>query len=151
MASVFKSAGVAASSVSGRMPVNHREEVLSAYEAGEIAVLCACDILNEGWDSPRTEVLLMARPTLSKIVYVQQLGRGTRKAPGKEHLLVLDFVDESTRYAQALSLHRLFKKAEYRAGALVAATEEQLLQEQQMITAGEIPPVILGIGIYDTA
>ncbi|MCW5979054.1 MAG: DEAD/DEAH box helicase [Bryobacteraceae bacterium] len=151
MASEFKNAGVAAASVSGRMPLNQREEVLRAYQAGEIAVLCACDILNEGWDSPCAEVLLMTRPTLSKIVYVQQLGRGTRKAPGKEHLLVFDFVDQSTRYAQALSLHRLFKKTEYRAGALVAAPEEQLLQEQQIIKAGEIPPVILGIGIYDTA
>jgi hypothetical protein len=93
----------------------------------------------------------MARPTLSKIVYVQQLGRGTRKAPGKEHLLVFDFVDESTRYARALSLHRLFKKTDYRPGALVAAPDEQLLQEQQTIAAGEIPRVILGIGIYDTA
>jgi superfamily II DNA or RNA helicase len=151
IATEFKSAGVAAASVSGSMPVSRREEVLRAYEAGELEVLCACDILNEGWDSPRTEVLLMARPTLSKIVYVQQLGRGTRKAPGKEHLLVFDFVDESSRYAQALSIHRLFKKPEYRAGALVAAPEEQLLAEQQAIAAGELPSVILGIGIYDTA
>jgi hypothetical protein len=150
MAREFKNAGVAAASVSGRMAVNQRENVLAAYENGEVAVLCACDILNEGWDSPRTEVLLMARPTLSKIVYVQQLGRGTRKAPGKDYLLVFDFVDGATRYAPALSLHRLLKKTEYRAGALVAAPQEQVVQEQQVIAAGEIPPVILGVGIYDT-
>ncbi len=151
MASEFKRAGVAAASVSGNMAANHREDVLSAYEAGELTVLCACDILNEGWDSPRTEVLLMARPTLSKIVYVQQLGRGTRKAPGKEYLLVFDFIDQSARYAQALNVHRLFKKTEYRAGALVAAPEEQLSQEQHLLSTGDIPPVILGIGIYDTS
>jgi superfamily II DNA or RNA helicase len=150
MASEFKRAGTAAASVSGRMPVNQREEALRAYETGEVTVLCACDILNEGWDSPCTEVLLMARPSLSKIVYVQQLGRGTRKTPGKEHLLVFDFIDQSARHAQPLSVHRLLKKTEYRPGALVAAPEEQLLQEQQTIGAGEIPPVILGIGIYDT-
>ncbi len=151
MAREFERAGIPAASVSGRMAVNQREKVLSAYEAGELRALCACDILNEGWDSPRTEVLLMARPTLSKIVYVQQLGRGTRKAPGKEDLLVFDFIDNSMRYAQALSVHRLFKRPEYRAGALVVAPEEQLMQEQQKLRAGEVPQVILGIGIYDTS
>ena len=49
-----------------------------------INVLCACDLLNEGWDSPKTEVLFMARPTMSKTVYMQQLGRGTRKCKGKK-------------------------------------------------------------------
>jgi superfamily II DNA or RNA helicase len=151
MASEFKNAGIPAASVSGRIAANQREDVLRAYEAGDIQVLCACDILNEGWDSPRTEVLLMARPTLSKIVYVQQLGRGTRKAPGKDHLLVFDFIDNSTRYAQALSVHRLFKKSDYRPGALVAAPDEQLAHEKQTVEAGEVPPLILGIGIYDTS
>ena len=46
-----------------------------------LRVLCACDVLNEGWDAPETEVLLMARPTLSKVIYQQQLGRGMRKHP----------------------------------------------------------------------
>ena len=95
----------------GRMGEQQKQQILEAYRSGEIQVLCACDILNEGWDSPETEVLLMARPTLSKVVYVQQLGRGTRKAPGKDCLLVFDFIDNTSRYAQAMSAHRLFKKA----------------------------------------
>jgi len=60
-----------------------RERVLREFHDGAVRVLCACDILNEGWDCPDVEVLLMARPTLSKVIYLQQLGRGTRKAPGK--------------------------------------------------------------------
>ena len=70
---------------------------------GSLQVLCACDILNEGWDCPDIEVLLMARPTLSKVIYLQQLGRGTRKAPGKECLIVFDFVDNANRYNQSLT------------------------------------------------
>jgi superfamily II DNA or RNA helicase len=151
MATEFVKKGISAASVSGRMDVNHREQALTSYEAGQLRVLCACDILNEGWDSPRTEVLLMARPTLSKIVYVQQLGRGTRKAPGKEYLLVFDFIDKSTRYAQSLSVHRLLKKTEYRPGALVAAPDDQMTEEKKALDASEMSPVILGIGVYDTS
>ena len=69
-------------------------------------MLCACDILNEGWDCPDVEVLLMARPTLSKVIYMQQIGRGTRKAPGKECLVVVDFVDNGSRYNKSLNVHR---------------------------------------------
>lgn len=110
-------------------------------------------MLNEGWDSPGTEVLLMARPTLSKILYVQQLGRGTRVFPGKEYLLVFDFIDKADRYAQALNVHRTFGKGIYRPGALVAAPDDQLSAEQQAFdaVAGTGPPIILGLNIYDTS
>jgi superfamily II DNA or RNA helicase len=151
VAQVFRDRGIAAETVSGRQPVERREAVLASYEAGDVKVLCACDMLNEGWDSPKTEVLLMARPTLSKILYVQQLGRGTRVASGKEHLLVFDFVDRADRYAQALSLHRVFGKAEYRPGALVAAPDEQLAAENRAFETGGAPEVILGLHVYDTA
>ena len=123
MAAAFQEVGVAAASVDGSMSVKKRDRVLADYAEGQLTMLCACDILSEGWDSPLTEVLLMARPTLSKIVYVQQLGRGTRKAEGKDCLLVFDFIDNTVRHAQALSVHGLLKKGEYRPGALVAAPD----------------------------
>ena len=80
-------------------------------------MLCACDLLNEGWDCPDVEVLLMARPTLSKVIYLQQFGRGTRKSPGKECLIVFDFVDNATRYNQSFNLHRILGVAQYRPAA----------------------------------
>lgn len=46
----------------------------------------------------------MARPTLSRVLYLQQLGRGTRRAPGKECLIVFDFVDNASRYNPSLSM-----------------------------------------------
>jgi superfamily II DNA or RNA helicase len=148
MALAFSETGARARSISGRMCVGERDEVLNAYERGELNVLCACDILNEGWDSPHTEVLLMARPTLSKVVYVQQLGRGTRKSAGKKELLVFDFIDNTTRYAQALSVHRLFKKREYRPGALVVAPDLLGEQEDRIRAQGGQPPVVVGLHLY---
>jgi superfamily II DNA or RNA helicase len=148
IATAFNQEGVKAAHVSGRMREQQKQQILDAYRSGEIQVLCACDILNEGWDSPETEVLLMARPTLSKVVYVQQLGRGTRKAPGKNYLLVFDFIDNTSRYAQAMSAHRLFKKPQYRPGALVAAPGNQLAEEAGKFATGEKPSTILALHLW---
>jgi superfamily II DNA or RNA helicase len=68
LAQTFREAGVAARSVSGRMPGKERDKALRAFHEGELRVLCACDLLHEGWDCPDVEVLLMARPTLSKVI-----------------------------------------------------------------------------------
>ena len=87
--------GIKAKSVSGRNTETERRQILADYENGTIKVLCACDLLNEGWDSPKTDMLFMARPTLSKTLYLQQLGRGLRKHDGKESLIVFDFVDNA--------------------------------------------------------
>ena len=84
IAELFRAAGVAAIAVSGSMKTSERNEQLAKFAGGEIKVLCACDLLNEGWDCPQTEVLFMARPTMSKVLYTQQLGRGMRTAEGKD-------------------------------------------------------------------
>jgi superfamily II DNA or RNA helicase len=148
MAELFNQQNVQAAHVSGRMAENQKEQILADYRTSKIQVLCACDILNEGWDSPETEVLLMARPTLSKVVYIQQLGRGTRTAPGKEYLLVFDFIDNTSRYTQALSTHRLFNNPHYRPGALVAAPTDMLAEEAATYAKGEKPSVVLGLHLW---
>ncbi len=117
LAERFRSEGIPARGVSGRMSRSDRAACLEAFAHGDVRVLCACDLLNEGWDCPDVEVLLMARPTLSKVIYLQQLGRGTRQAPGKECLVVFDFVNNATRYNQSLSLHRILGNSQYRPGA----------------------------------
>jgi superfamily II DNA or RNA helicase len=124
VARLFREAGVAARAVSGRLERDVRRKALEDYGRGEVQVLCACDVLNEGWDAPETEVLLMARPTLSRVIYQQQLGRGMRRHPGKEFLLLFDFVDLFSRHNRALSINRLLRKALYRAGASVFRDED---------------------------
>src|SRR5207248_3525043 len=118
-ASLFRSHDIPARSVSGRMATKDRKAALDEFAAGTSRVLCACDLLNEGWDCPDVEVLFMARPTLSKVIYLQQLGRGTRKSPGKDSLIVFDFVDNATKYNASLSLHRILGDKKYRSGGLV--------------------------------
>ena len=115
------------------MSNKEREQHLQAFAEGRVRVLCACDILNEGWDCPDIEVLLMARPTLSRVIYLQQLGRGTRKAPGKECLIVFDFVDNASQYNQSLNLHRVVGLNRYRRGGLVLGPQDLLRAEEEAI------------------
>jgi superfamily II DNA or RNA helicase len=148
LAEEFRRSGVVAQSVSGRMPNREREETLRAFHDGRLRVLCACDILNEGWDCPDIEVLLMARPTLSRVIYLQQLGRGTRKAPGKECLIVFDFVDNASTYNQSLSAHRVLGKGNYRPGGLLLAPPTLLAAEEEALARGERPTAVLEIGLW---
>jgi len=66
--------------------------VLSSFKAGTISVLCVVDVLNEGTDLPFVDCLLFLRPTESKRIYFQQLGRGLRRYPGKTFCTVIDFI-----------------------------------------------------------
>ncbi len=148
LAGRFQAHGIPARSVSGRMSVTDRKATLDAFARGELRVLCACDLLNEGWDCPDVEVLLMARPTLSKVIYLQQLGRGTRKAPGKECLVVFDFVDNATRYNQSLSLHRILGTSQYKAGSLVLSPQEFIDMENAALGEGHAPTQVLPVELW---
>jgi hypothetical protein len=148
LAERFRSADIPARSVSGRMSARDRQRSLEEFVRGEVRVVCACELLNEGWDCPDVEVLLMARPTLSKVIYLQQLGRGTRKAPGKECLVVFDFVDNASRYNQGLTLHRILGEKRYKPGALVLAPATLLQGEQEAFEAGRQPTQILPVELW---
>ncbi len=69
-----------------------RDASLTALQEGDLDAVCAVDILNEGVDIPAVDRVVMLRPTESPVVFMQQLGRGLRRADGKDHLTVLDFV-----------------------------------------------------------
>lgn len=147
IAKLLRDNGVNAEAVSGRDRVEIREKVLKDYETGPTDVLCACDLLNEGWDSPHTTVLFMARPTMSKTIYMQQLGRGTRRCPGKDDLLVIDFVDNANMFNMPYSLHRVLNIAKYQPMAYVLAPENKLKLDQDMLFKGEKPEAWLDVPI----
>ncbi len=140
---LFKQTGIKCEAVSGSMKSTERSRILDQYENGDIQVLCACDLLNEGWDSPKTEVLFMARPTLSKTLYVQQLGRGMRKSEGKECLMVFDFIDNASMFNVPYSLHRMFNLKDYKAGEYVVASQKQFELDRDLIARREKPAAIL--------
>lgn len=143
IAELFRKADISAVAVSGGMKGTERKGFLTKFESGEIKVLCACDLLNEGWDCPQTEVLFMARPTMSKVLYTQQLGRGMRLAEDKESLMVFDFVDNASQYNMPQSLHRLFRLKDYRAGALALAPQMQKSVEFGLYERGEKPDALI--------
>ena len=135
--------GIAAMAVDGSMKLAERNEATARFAQGKLKVLCACDLLNEGWDCPETEVLFMARPTMSKVLYTQQLGRGMRLCEGKNSLMVFDFVDNASQYNTPYSLHRLFKLGEYRPGQLAVAPQKQKQAEAELYAKGERPEAIV--------
>ena len=147
IAKLLRDNGVKAEAVSGRDRVEVWEKILKDYETGSTNVLCACDLLNEGWDSPHTTVLFMARPTMSKTIYLQQLGRGTRRCPGKEDLLVVDFVDNANMFNMPYSLHRVLDIAKYQPMAYVLAPENKRKLDQDMLFKGEKPEAWLDVPI----
>jgi superfamily II DNA or RNA helicase len=107
LAQAFTAAGLRADSVSGLTPQDERHSKLRRFHAGELDVLSNCNVLTEGFDEPQVDCILMARPTKSSLLYTQMVGRGTRLAPGKSDLLVLDFADNSARHS-LLSTASLF-------------------------------------------
>ncbi len=78
--------------LSGHDSVDEREKVVQMLEYGELDYIATVDIFNEGIDIPSVNQVVMLRQTLSSIVFTQQLGRGLRKAAGKDHLVVIDFI-----------------------------------------------------------
>lgn len=91
MAEHFRKEGIRAAAVYADSQLS-RGEALEQLRAGELQVLFSVDLFNEGVDLPVIDTVMMLRPTESKILFLQQLGRGLRKAEGKDKLVVLDFV-----------------------------------------------------------
>ena len=148
IAEMLRERGVRAEAVSGSTKTPIRKQVLKDYADKKIQVLCACDLLNEGWDSPITEVLFMARPTMSKTIYMQQLGRGMRTHEGKDFLMVFDFVDNANMFNCPYSLHRLLQISEYAPGGLVLGTKHGIAWDRDMFQKGEKPTVLVDLPIH---
>jgi superfamily II DNA/RNA helicase len=120
VAKAFQAAGIKARAVSGETPKRELAEILAAFERGEIDVLVNAMLLAEGWNSPRATVCMHLAPTASRRVYQQRVGRVTRRHPGKEAGIVVDFVHPATRHDEPIvTLHKLLDRDVYRGGAIV--------------------------------
>lgn len=93
----FSAAGIPAGMVDGEMASEERDRVLARFSSGAIRVLTSCQVIEEGFDCPSAEVAILLRPTTSVRVYLQQVGRIMRPAPGKAHGTVLDHVGNTAR------------------------------------------------------
>jgi superfamily II DNA or RNA helicase len=120
LAEAFRAEGLKAQAVSGETRKRELAEILARYERGDIDVLINAQLLAEGWNSPRATVCVHLAPTASKRIYQQRVGRVTRRHPGKEAGLVVDFVHPATRNDDpVVTLHSLLDRDVYRGGAIV--------------------------------
>ncbi|MDQ0093073.1 DUF3427 domain-containing protein [Paeniglutamicibacter psychrophenolicus] len=97
MAKVFNDAGIPSVAVSGNSSTEEREGALSKLRARELNCVFAVDLFNEGLDVPEIDTILLLRPTQSSTIFLQQLGRGLRRADDKAVLTVLDFIGQQRR------------------------------------------------------
>ena len=98
----FRAVGGQAEIVHGGLSIAERDARLDAYRRGDPPVIINVGILTEGFDDPETSAILMARPTRSRGLYVQCVGRGLRPAPDKTDCIVVDFLDRGGRHDVAL-------------------------------------------------
>jgi len=97
-AAAMRRLGIEAEAVDGGVPLGDRRAVIGRFRSGDLRVMTNCGIATEGFDVPRVDCVVVARPTRSAALYQQMVGRGTRLAPGKSDCLVLDMVGATTRH-----------------------------------------------------
>jgi len=93
---ILQEKGFEAAEVNGES--KDRAEVLADFDEGKYNVLCNSMLLTEGWDCPSVDCIVVLRPTKIRSLYSQMVGRGTRILPGKDHLLLLDFLWHTERH-----------------------------------------------------
>lgn len=98
MADELNRAGLRSVAASGYDSPDERERKKAMFERGEYDVLCNSMLYTEGWDCPAVDCVVVLRPTKSRSLYAQMVGRGTRLSPGKERLLLLDFLWMTERH-----------------------------------------------------
>ena len=94
----FQDEGLNVQSIDGSMSKQDRADVIRAFRAGELIGLTSCDLISEGFDLPAVGAAILLRPTQSLIVYLQQVGRALRTAPGKDCAIILDHVGNVMRH-----------------------------------------------------
>lgn len=119
MARKFVASGLRAVALDASSPPELRAEQIRCLRSGELQILFAVDLFNEGLDIPEIDTVLFLRPTESAIVFLQQLGRGLRLHPSKSCLTVLDFIGQA---------HRSFRY-DLRYRALLGGTRDQLEEQ----------------------
>lgn len=92
MAEAFTARGIKSAVIVGTTASDTRRSLVEQLKSGELQCIFTVDVFNEGVDIPSVDVVLMLRPTASSTIFMQQLGRGLRRSPGKAVLVVLDFV-----------------------------------------------------------
>lgn len=107
---ILNAHGFQAAEVNGES--QDRTEILQEFADGRYNVLCNSMLLTEGWDCPSVDCIVVLRPTKVRSLYCQMVGRGTRLFPGKDHLLLLDFLWHTERHELCHPAHLICESEE---------------------------------------
>jgi hypothetical protein len=124
----FSAAGVKTKSVTAS--TENRNLVIQELRTGQIQAITTVDVFNEGVDIPEVDTIVLLRPTESPVIFLQQIGRGLRRFPGKEHVLVLDFIGAHR------AEYRVDKKYEALAGKSRAEIIDNLIKGFPFLPSG---------------
>jgi superfamily II DNA or RNA helicase len=94
----IRQTGVSAEIVTAKTPIKARMKLLKSHEQGEVEAMVSVGVLAEGWDNPHCNIIVHLRPTLSKVLWGQSVGRGLRSAPGKEKCVIIDVSSNWTTF-----------------------------------------------------
>ncbi len=133
LADSFNALGIPAAAVHSKAGDEANDDVLDRFAAGELDVVTNCEVLTEGFDDPGVELILMARPTLSRALYIQCIGRGLRKDPSNPEkvCLVIDFTDNHKKHKLACSNDIFGKHAGGKASAVTLDVGEAAAPAEQ--------------------
>lgn len=111
MTFLLRKKGILAASVSGNTNISTRQRIIEDFRTGKIKVLCNCEVLTTGFDAPKVTHVVMARPTVSQVLYEQMIGRGLRGARfgGTEKVEIIDCIDNFTANKPVLGYDQHFE------------------------------------------
>ena len=140
MVTAFTAAGIASDAVEAATPVEERRAMLQRFRHGTTQVLANCGVLTEGYDEPSASRVAIARPTRSRVLYTQMIGRGLRPSPGKPDCLVLDVVGATTRHdlVTATTLFGTSTLGQGLRAALAAARSDQASRRAVVDVDGQL-------------
>jgi superfamily II DNA or RNA helicase len=137
MAEAFQAERIPAAALDGTTPDLERRRILQDLNAGAVQVVANCAVLTEGFDEPRVSTIVIAKPTKSRILYTQMIGRGTRPSPGKTDCLIVDTVGATVRH----DLQTVAELFGLPPSSVTTKTVAEAIAERQ---AAEIPTAVDG-------
>ncbi len=111
MSRILNARGFSSAAYTGGNSKN--QKIMEDFKKHKLRFLCSCNMISEGWDYPELGILVMARPTMSKVLYLQQIGRGLRKTTTKKNVFIIDVVDEYGAVVKPCSMHGIFQNPQY--------------------------------------
>lgn len=131
---MLKASGISSQHIDGSMSDIQKASILESFRSGETSVLCNCQLLTEGFDEPAIDGIILARPTRSRALFTQMVGRGLRIFPGKKNCKIIDIVDLHRNLSGFNSLIEEDKYRDIEDFKSIRDIQEHIIQEKLKVT-----------------